>query len=79
MLDLKLNELEKLLKITSGDMMVKKYMKELERVNKDPKFREYISVEQDEMMLRNAFREEGIIKAKRETAIAFLKKVPILI
>lgn len=60
MMDLKPDELKK---ISEKDRMVGKYMSELERVNEDPKFREFISAEEDnrkiENSLRKQFREEG--------------------
>ena len=47
MLGLPLEELEKLY-LKTKDRLVKKYMEELERVNEDPRFREYMTKEQDE-------------------------------
>ncbi len=61
MLGLPLEELEKLYSKTK-DRLVKKYMEELERVNEDPRFREYLTKEQEEEKIRNTL----IMEAKAE-------------
>ena len=69
MLDLKGNDLESLSK---KDRMVSKYMSEIERINEDPEFYEYISAEEDNRKIENSLRKagklEGIEQNKKETA-----------
>jgi predicted transposase/invertase (TIGR01784 family) len=50
MLDL---EQDELLKLSKGDRVVFEYMKELNRVNQDPDFREYMTKEEDNAKIRN--------------------------
>ena len=61
MLDLEQEELHELSK---RDEEVKKYMEEVERINQDPKFREYMTKEEDDRKIRNTelreAREQGI-------------------
>lgn len=79
MQDLEVEDLEKLSK---EDKVITKYMEELERVNEDPKFREYVSAEQDNRMIENTIRkcerrrgrEEGSSSTKKEIAKSFLTK-----
>ena len=61
MLDLSLEELKKLSK---EDRMVNKYMSNLEKINKDPEFREYMSLEEDFRKIRNSL----LTQAKKEAA-----------
>ena len=67
MLDLMPKELKKLSK---KDRVVNKYMCELERVNEDPEFYEYMSAEEDnrkiENSLRRQWREEGLAEGREE-------------
>ena len=51
-MNLKKKELEKLSK---KDKVVERYMSEIERVNEDPDFREYISAEEDAKKNRKIF------------------------
>ena len=83
MLDLDLEELDKLSKI-SKDRRVNKYMDEVKRVNEDPEFREFISAEEDNRKIENSIkkelREEGHKEEKIEIAKNLLKnKVDISI
>lgn len=57
MLDLGLQDLEKLSK---KDRMVQKYMEELERINKNPEFREYMSAEEDARKIHNTYVKKGL-------------------
>ncbi len=82
MLDLDLGELKKL---SNKDKVVDYYMDELERVNKDPEFREFMSAEEDNRKIENSLMkqwkregleegrkeglERGMAEAKREIAI----------
>ncbi len=70
---------ENLLELSKKDRMVKKYMEELERINRDPKFIEYMSDEEDlkkreNTMIKRA-REEGIEKGKNNRNIEIAKKM----
>lgn len=57
MLNLDLKDLEKL---SNKDKVVSKYMSEIERVNENPKFREYMSAEEDNRKIQNSLRKEAI-------------------
>ena len=61
MLDLDLEELDKLSKI-SKDRRVNKYMDEVKRVNEDPEFREFISAEEDNRKIENSIKKEEKIE-----------------
>lgn len=63
MLDLPLEELKKLSK---EDRMVNKYMSKLEKINKEPEFREYMSLEEDFRKIRNSLLSEAKEKARKE-------------
>ena len=58
MLSLNLNELEELYEITQ-DERIRDFMKELERVNTLPEFRQFITEEQDKEFILNTVRHEG--------------------
>ena len=58
MLSLNLNELEELYEITK-DERIRDFMKELERVNTLPEFRQFITEEQDKEFILNTVRYEG--------------------
>ena len=88
MLSLNLNELEELYEITK-DERIRDFMKELEKVNTLPEFRQFITEEQDKEFILNTVRHEGekrgekrgeargekkgILKSKLETARNMLK------
>lgn len=84
MLSLNLNELEELYEITK-DERIRDFMKELEKVNTLPEFRQFITEEQDKEFILNTVRYEGekrgetrgekkgILKSKLETARNMLK------
>jgi len=84
MLDLLPEELKNLSK---RNRMVLKYMSELERVNESPKFREFMSAEEDnrkiENSLREEYREEGLAEGReqgikegiKESSISIAKKM----
>ena len=78
MLDLDLEELDKLSKI-SKDRRVNKYMDEVKRVNEDPEFREFISAEEDNRKIENSIkkelRESGIKEGQREEKIEIAKNM----
>ena len=54
-------------------------MSELERVNEDPKFREYMSAEEDNRKIENSIKyyakKEGIEEGIKEKAIEIAKKM----
>ena len=70
MLDLKPDELNILSK---KDKVINKYMEEVERINEDPEFYEYISAEEDNRKIENSLKtqykreglEEGIEQGTR--------------
>ena len=64
MQSLKLKELEELIDITQDEGIVK-YMEELKKVNENPKFREYITEEQDKEFILNSVRREGQVEGKQ--------------
>ena len=76
MLDLKPNELNALSK---KDKVINKYMEEVERINEDPEFYEYISAEEDnrkiENSLRSQYRREGLEEGTRLTKLEYAKKM----
>ena len=76
MLDLPKEELEELSK---KDREVEKYMKEIERVNQDPRFREYMSKEEDQKKILKSLiteaTEEGRTEWETQKAIEMAKKM----
>ena len=48
-----------LIELSKTDKVVSKYMEEVERVNENPEFREYISYEEEQRKIRNEFKREG--------------------
>ena len=52
--------LDKDKKLLKNDGIVKEYMENVDKVNEDPKFREYISYEEDQRKIQNTIKEEGI-------------------
>ena len=75
--------LEDLEKLSKGDRMVKKYMTEIERVNENPEFWEYMSAEEDNRKIENSIKyyarmegiEEGKIEGMKENSIEIAKKM----
>lgn len=65
MMNLNLEELEELIKITDNDERIVKYMEELKKVNKIPEYRQYITEEQDYQFKLNSERHEGEIIGER--------------
>ena len=71
MLDLKEEELKNL---SQNDKVVEKYMDEVEKINEDPEFYEYMSAEEDDRKIENSLRrqwkteglEEGIKEGIKE-------------
>ena len=82
MLDLSKEELKELAK---RDREVEKYMKEVEKINQDPRFREYMTKEEDQKKIYNtqmskAFNEGVSIGEKKNSikiARKLLNKLPI--
>ena len=72
MLDLPKEELEELSK---KDREVEKYMKEIERVNQDPRFREYMSKEEDQKKIYNTQMSKAYNKGEKEKSIEIAKKM----
>ncbi len=48
-----------LIELSKTDKVVSKYMEEIERVNENPEFREYISYEEEQRKIRNEYKREG--------------------
>ena len=67
-------EKEELAKLAKNNRMVLKYMDDLNKVNEEPEFREYMSYEEDQKKILNTERElareegikEGILKNEKE-------------
>ena len=76
MLDLKPNELNILSK---KDKVINKYMEEVERINEDPEFYEYISAEEDnrkiENSLKSQYKREGLEEGTRLAKLEDAKKM----
>lgn len=72
MLDLSLKELKKLSK---EDRLVNKYMSNLEKINKEPEFREYMSLEEDFRKIRNSLLTEAKKKMREELKEEVTKEV----
>ena len=75
LLDLGKEELEE---VAKESLEVEKYMKDLEKVNEDPRFREFMTKEEDERKIRNtelkAAEEKGLLQGKIEIARKMLLK-----
>ena len=50
-------------------------MSELERVNESPKFREFMSAEEDNRKIENSLREEYKEEGIKESSISIAKKM----
>ena len=80
LLDLEKEELEE---VAKESLEVEKYMKDLEKVNEDPRFREFMTKEEDERKIRNteiyAAREEGLsqgfLQGSKQEKIEIAKKM----
>ena len=74
---------EQLKELSKKDEMVGKYMSELNRINKDPRFLEYMSDEEDERKMLNTIKkrvygdgfDKGLEKGKEEERIELAKKM----
>ncbi len=68
---------EELRSLSKKDRMVLKYMSELERVNENPRFREYMSAEEDNRKIENSLKreytEKGIEEGIKESSISIAK------
>ena len=63
MLDLKD---EDLLNLSKKDRMVSKYMSEIERINEDPAYWEYMSAEEDNRKIENSLRKQYMREGREE-------------
>ncbi len=59
-------EKEELTKLSKKDRMVSRYMSELNKVNEEPEFREYMSYEEDQRKIRNSLIAESRAEGKAE-------------
>ena len=78
---------EDLIELSKTDKVVSKYMEELEKVNENPEFREYISYEEEQQKIRNTLIaearesglaegiEQGIEKGAEQKERAIVKKL----
>ncbi len=67
--------LEDLEKLSKGDRMVKKYMSEIERVNENPEFWEYMSAEEDNRKIENTIKYYARMDGMKENSIEIAKKL----
>jgi predicted transposase/invertase (TIGR01784 family) len=76
MLDL---QSEELLELSKKDRMVLEYMNELNRVNQDPEFRQYMTEEEDQEKIRNteinAALKKGIEQGEKKKQIEVVKEL----
>ena len=76
LLDLGKEELEE---VAKESLEVEKYMKDLEKVNEDPRFREFMTKEEDERKIRNtelyAAKEEGLLQGSKQKEIEIAKNL----
>ena len=72
MLDLSKEELKELAK---RDRKVEKYMKEIEKVNQDPRFREYMTKEEDQKKIYNTQMSKAFNEGEKERSIEIAKKM----
>jgi predicted transposase/invertase (TIGR01784 family) len=79
MLDL---QSEELLELSKKDRMVLEYMNELNRVNQDPEFREYMTQEEDEEKIRNTeintALKKGIEQGEKKKQIEVAKNLLLM-
>ena len=72
-------EKEELKNLSKEDKVVEKYMEELNKINEDPEFREYMSYEEDQRKIHNSrlleATEKGIKKGIKETRLETAKNM----
>ena len=66
---------EDLIELSKTDKVVSKYMEELERVNENPEFREYISYEEEQRKIRNEYKREGYEEGTIHERYSIVKKL----
>ena len=74
MLGLGPEEIEKMYSITK-DRLVKKYMEEVKRVNEDPRFREYMTKEEDQKKILKSLITEATAEGEKQSKIEMAKKM----
>ncbi len=74
MLGLGPEEIERMYSITK-DRLVKKYMEEVKRVNEDPRFREYMTKEEDQKKILNSLITEATAEGDKQSKIEMAKKM----
>src|SRR5699024_2407674 len=67
-------EIERMYSITK-DRLVKKYMKEVKRVNEDPRFREYMTKEEDQKKILKSLITEATAEGEKQSKIEMAKKM----
>ena len=74
MLGLGPEEIERMYSITK-DRLVKKYMEEVKRVNEDPRFREYMTKEEDQKKILNSLITEATAEGEKQSKIEIAKNM----
>ena len=67
-------EIERMYSITK-DRLVKKYMEEVKRVNEDPRFREYMTKEEDQKKILNSLITEATAEGEKQSKIEIAKNM----
>ena len=69
-------ERDELLALSKKHKVVERYMNEVDRVNEDPEFREYMSYEEEQRKIRNSLilnaEKKGLERGKSEVIMKFL-------
>ena len=61
--------------LSENDKVVSRYMKEVNTVNENPEFREYISYEEDQRKIQNTLLKKGIEQGKKSEKIEIAKNM----
>ena len=64
-----------LIELSKKDKVVSKYMEEVERVNENPEFREYISYEEEQRKIRNTLISEARKNGIEQEKLSIAKKL----
>ena len=64
-----------LIELSKTDKVVLKYMEEVERVNENPEFREYISYEEEQRKIRNTLISEARKNGIEQEKLSIAKKL----
>ena len=75
MLDLDFKALEELLKITGKDERIEKFMKELKVVNSNSLFSDFMSKEEEDIIIKNSIKDEGIKEGRKDGILETAKNM----